>query len=71
MFVRPSSFATAVLGFSLFAATSALSVARQSNIDSCSAFPGVGSLNVLNFTLAALNTTQPNSNTTGAPIILG
>ncbi|EIM82641.1 uncharacterized protein STEHIDRAFT_160278 [Stereum hirsutum FP-91666 SS1] len=71
MFARPSSFATTVLGFSLFATTSALSVARQSNVDSCSVFPGTGSLNVLNFTLAALNTTQPNSNTTGAPIILG
>ncbi|EIM82677.1 uncharacterized protein STEHIDRAFT_160309 [Stereum hirsutum FP-91666 SS1] len=70
MFSRLVSIPTFFSALSLFTATAALNVPRQSSTNPCSAFPGAGSLNALNFMLAALNTTLPNANTTGASVIL-
>ena len=74
--LRPS-YATAMLAFSLItvafaAVASALPTAKRAILGPwCDNLGGGAFDNVSNFTVAAYNTTGTNTNTTGAPLVLG
>jgi hypothetical protein len=61
----------ALAPFVLATTSLAMPAARQVAPGPCANFGSAGFDNANNFTLAAVNTTLPNANTTGAPLVLG